>query len=233
MTMSSPAAPGPSGFIPEPPLSPGTAPISPAPAPMSQLPSRPTTPSIEAQVVRLGLMTPDQVATAMREEAETGRTFDEIVIGHGWLSADDLGRLREPDAPASAPTPTPAPVEPPVALVPPVTAEPEPAPIAVVSEPEPEPVATAEPFAPPAVEIAPDPVPTIAAAPPATTSARVFVRLAGGERVDAGSFESEGEAERRARELMRLLDAGGDWPQLDGRYIRPDAIVSIDVDASI
>ena len=32
---------------------------------------------------------------------------------------------------------------------------------------------------------------------------------------------------------MRLLDAGGDWPQLDGRYIRPDAIVSIDVDASI
>ena len=82
MTMSSPAAPGPSGFITEPPLSPCTAPISPAPAPVSQLPSRPTTPSIEAQVVRLGLMTPDQVATAMREEAETGRTFDEIVIAH-------------------------------------------------------------------------------------------------------------------------------------------------------
>src|SRR5436190_23069582 len=126
MTMSSAATSGSSGFINEPPLSPGAAPVTSFPAPVSQLPSRPTTPSIEAQVVRLGLMTPDQVATAMREEAETGRTFDEIVIDHGWLSADDLGRLREPDAALPTPPSAPAAVEPaPVALVPPVAAVPD------------------------------------------------------------------------------------------------------------
>jgi hypothetical protein len=228
MTMSSAATSGSSGFINEPPLSPGAAPVTSFPAPVSQLPSRPTTPSIEAQVVRLGLMTPDQVATAMREEAETGRTFDEIVVAHGWVSAEDLARVREPDG---------APV-PPVAAVPPVTPDLSEAPVAagpaatVVPEPEPnaEPVAA---LAEPVMAAVPDRVvdpPQPASAESAT--AHVFVRLASGERVDAGSFDSEDAAERRARELMRVLDAGGDWPQLDGRYIRPDAIVSIDVDAS-
>lgn len=226
MTMSSAATSGSSGFINEPPLSPGAAPVTSFPAPVSQLPSRPPTPSIEAQVVRLGLMTPDQVATAMREEAETGRTFDEIVIAHGWVSAEDLARVREPDG---APLP-------PVAAVPPVTPDPSEAPVAagpaVTVVPEPEPERDAE-LADPVMAAVPDPVvdpPQPASAESAT--AHVFVRLASGERVDAGSFDSEEAAERRARELMRVLDAGGDWPQLDGRYIRPDGIVSIDVDAS-
>jgi hypothetical protein len=230
MITSSPVTPGSPGFINEPPLSPGAAPITPTPAPVSQLPSRPSTPSIEAQVVRLGLMTPDQVATAMREEAETGRTFDEIVVGHGWLSAEDLARVREPDAPAPVAPVAPAPAPEPA---PPVAAAPSPA-VAVVPEPEPEPIAAVE-----AVEavVAPEPAPAepeaaASAQPASVATAHVFVRLASGERIDAGSFDGEGEAERRARELMRLLDAGGDWPQLDGRYIRPDAIVSIDVEAS-
>jgi hypothetical protein len=178
-------------------------------------------------------MTPDQVATAMREEAETGRTFDEIVVAHGWVSAEDLARVREPDAArvphvAAVPPVTPDPAEAPVAPAPVVAVVPEPEP-----EPDPEPVAA---LAEPIVAAVPDPFvdpPQPASAEPAgTATAHVFVRLASGERVDAGSFDSEDAAERRARELMRVLDAGGDWPQLDGRYIRPDAIVSIDVDAS-
>jgi hypothetical protein len=30
--------------------------------------------------------------------------------------------------------------------------------------------------------------------------------------------------------VMAALDSDGDWPQIEGRYIRPDAVVSIDVD---
>lgn len=206
MITSSQAVPGSSGFINEPPLSPGAAPSAPTPAPVTQLPSRPSTPSIEAQVVRLGLLTPDQVATAMREEAETGRTFDEIVVGHGWVSAEDLARVREPVA---------APAPPPVAAVP--DPEPIPAPpVAAVPDPEP--------------ELDPEPEPEVLSVPAPVVAAEVFVRLSNGERVVAGSFGSEGEAEGRARDLMRALDGEGSWPQLDGRFIRPDAVVSIDVE---
>jgi hypothetical protein len=206
MTMSSPVTPGRSGFLSEPPLSPGAAP--PTSTPMTTRPPQ-NQPSIEAQVVRLGLMTPDQVATAMREEAETGRSFDEVVIGHGWVSAEDLARVREPDAaPAPPPPPAPAPAPaPPVAVVPdppPVAVVPDPPPVAVVPDPEPEPVHTA--------------------------TAEIFVRLSNGERVAAGSFESESAAEQRARELMQALDGHGEWPRLEGRFIRPDAVVSIDVE---
>ena len=142
--------------------------------------------------MRLGLMTPDQVATAMREEAETGRSFDEVVIEHGWVSAEVLARVREPDAAPAPPAPAPAPA---------------PA-IAAVPDPEPEPVLqTVSP-----------------------TTAEIFVRLSNGERVPAGSFDSEAAAEDRAGELMQALDGQGEWPRLDGRFIRPDAVVSIDVE---
>ena len=206
MTMSSPATPGRSGFISEPPLSPGAGPpVTPmsARSPQNQ-------PSIEAQVVRLGLMTPDQVATAMREEAESGRSFDEIVVGHGWVSADDLARVRAPVTAVPDPEPQPAP------------------PVAIVPDPEPEAVQPAPieaAFVEPAF-VEPEVVMPVATA----TAAEVFVRLSNGERLGAGAYDSEAGAETRAKDLMRALDGNGDWPQLDGRFIRPDAVVSIDVE---
>ena len=61
-------------------------------------------------------------------------------------------------------------------------------------------------------------------------TAEVFIRLASGERVEVGAFDGQAAAEQCARELMVALDSGGDWPQIDGRFIRPDAVVSIDVE---
>lgn len=58
----------------------------------------------------------------------------------------------------------------------------------------------------------------------------VWLRLSSGERVSAGEFDTRETAERRARELMVAVDAPGSWPCVDGRYIKPDAVVSIDVD---
>jgi hypothetical protein len=56
--------------------------------------------------------------------------------------------------------------------------------------------------------------------------------LTSGERISAGQFDTVDAAERRARELMIAVDTPGNWPRVDGRYIKPDTVVSIDVDAS-
>lgn len=136
------------------------------------------------------------------------------------------------EAPAAHPVPL-APLQP--VAEPTETVEPasQPAPVAAEAEPAPEPVAVAEP-AP-----APEPTPqaqTVRFVEPAAveTIARVFVRLSNGERVEAGSFDDVGAAKGRAEEVMNEVSAGErGWPFFGGRYIRPDAIVSVDIDATV
>ncbi len=361
MNLSPPVSPGPVGLV-EPPLSPG-APVS-APEPPR---------SIEAEMVRMGLMTPDEVAATMREESETGRPFTELAVERGHVSAEHMARIAKPVLPpvqretrpaapeqrtpifadtvlppqASVapiepllpPPASPAPVEPeavalepervaaapepvavapepvavapepvpvipepvaapePVAVAPepvpvipepvaapepvgvgpePVAVEPapaEPAPAPVEQEPpvaEPEPVAVApapvieqpapeQPAPLPEAEPAPEPVvaepvpvaevvhaPVVVSEPPPAAdepvlpapiqttqvTAHVFVRLTNGDRVPAGSFDSELGAEQCAQELMAAIDTPGTWPRVNGSFVRPDAILSIDLELS-
>jgi hypothetical protein len=180
------------------------------------------------------LVTPDQIASAMREEAETGRPIAEIVVANGWVSAEDLARI-QPTAAAPA-----APVAPPASepVVPaPVAAAPPPAPVeapAPAAAPEPTPVAAPAPAPEPLIPqapAAPAPPPVApTAAPRAGVGARVLIRLENGERIEVGEFEGFEEAKGRARELMAELRQSAEWPFLSGRYVRPEAIVSIDID---
>jgi hypothetical protein len=287
-----------SGFLSEPPLSPGPAPVS-SPSPVPQLrtvdpspasealggsepqapappvapiappasapaPAAPTplrgseppapaaaspeapagpgeTPSLESTLLRMRLVTPDQIASAMREEAETGRPIAEIVVANGWVSAEDLARLQGGApvqvAPAAPAAPAPEPLAPTPA---PVAAEPAaPAPVAPAA---PEPVAAAPA---PAAEPLPAPEPEPAPAPPAPAAAeapaeqavprtdvatRVLIRLENGERIEVGNFDGFDAAKKRATDLMDELRQSSEWPFLSGRYVRPDAIVSIDID---
>ena len=83
-----------------------------------------------------------------------------------------------------------------------------------------------------------DALPAIA---PPVTSARVFggpdtrrviLRVNGDEPIVVGSAEGRENAVRIARELVQHIEAAatqGEWPQIDERFIRPGAIVSIDV----
>jgi hypothetical protein len=58
----------------------------------------------------------------------------------------------------------------------------------------------------------------------------VVVRLVDGDRVFAGSYPDAGEAHRQAQELLaRFAQADATWPLVDGRYLRPEAVVSIDL----
>jgi hypothetical protein len=73
-------------------------------------------------------------------------------------------------------------------------------------------------------------VPTTEAPAATAVTFRVFARLSNGERIQVGTHGDEPAAKAEATALMRFLKAdGGDWPFLDGRFVRPEAIVSVDV----
>ena len=135
---------------------------------------------------------------------------------------------------AVAPTPEPATFET-VAPIETVATTQEPVTFETVAQIEAEtPVEHVEPatFAvEPAAEVAtePEPAPALETAPP-TTRFRVVIRLSGAEPVEAGAFDGVGEAKDRAFEIVgQLTSEDGSWPYFRGRYLRPDAIVSVDI----
>ena len=100
---------------------------------------------------------------------------------------------------------------------------------AAAPEPPPEPEVEPEPK--------PEPVPTApppAASQPAGQRLKVFVRLTSGERVDAGAFASLDQAKERGAEIAHALSAESpEWPFVAGRFLRPDTIVSLDVEPEL
>ena len=63
----------------------------------------------------------------------------------------------------------------------------------------------------------------------AVMSCMVVLRLADGERLDIGAFHSTAEAKEHAKNVVEQLSSDEDWPFFHGRFIRPDAIVSVDL----
>ena len=109
---------------------------------------------------------------------------------------------------------------------PPFVAEPpaEPAPMPVAMEPV-QPAMTSLVVEPPAE---PAPAPT-----PVATVFAVLLRLQTGERIDvdtAASFEAAVEV---ARELAGRFARATEWPLLAGRCIRPEAVVSVDIERTL
>ena len=68
---------------------------------------------------------------------------------------------------------------------------------------------------------------------PATPAkpASLVLRLANGETVTAASFEDEDAALARAEQIIRRLAEtdGAEWPFLNGRYINPATLISLDI----
>jgi hypothetical protein len=88
----------------------------------------------------------------------------------------------------------------------------------------------AEPVAEALVEPAPaTPEPEPAPQLGAQASWGVLLRLANGERLELGAFTSEAEAVERARAVVAQAASQDGWPFVNGRFIRPDAIVSVDL----
>jgi hypothetical protein len=110
--------------------------------------------------------------------------------------------------------------------------EPEPEP-----EPELAPLAT-EPFVPQSLpqsngqmhEDFEDDTPPPAASPGAAY--RVSIRLTSGEHMTVAECEDIGEAKGYAKALTKQLGStdSDDWPFVNGRFLKPDTIVSVDVE---
>ena len=65
-----------------------------------------------------------------------------------------------------------------------------------------------------------------------TTAARLVVRMLGGEELELGTFDDRSDAIAAAKELVRSFSTAedsGDWPELEGRFLRPASVASIDV----
>lgn len=59
---------------------------------------------------------------------------------------------------------------------------------------------------------------------------KVVVRLAGGDQILIGTAADRDRALELARTtIARLLAEEGEWPFVGDRFLRPDAIVSVDV----
>ena len=80
-------------------------------------------------------------------------------------------------------------------------------------------------------------------APPAASSRgfgaidnrRIILRVHGDEQIVVGTAEGRENAVRIARDMVQHIEqaaTNGEWPQIDERFIRPGAIVSIDVQRS-
>jgi len=70
------------------------------------------------------------------------------------------------------------------------------------------------------------------ARPVAVDVRRLVVRLLGGEEVELGSFDDRDDAMVAAQELVARFssaEAAGEWPEVEGRFLRPGSVASIDV----
>jgi hypothetical protein len=106
-----------------------------------------------------------------------------------------------------------------------------PAPVREVAEeaptPHEAPAPAPAPAAPAAAPVAPQPpVPQ-----PTPAAFRLVLRLLNGELLELGSFDDRATADASASQVIQQLIAGeaAGWLAFDGRYVRPGAIVSLDV----
>jgi len=87
-------------------------------------------------------------------------------------------------------------------------------------------------FEAPAVPLQPFPTAVLASVPAETDVRRIVVRLLGGDEVELGSFDNRGDAMKAAQDLVARFssaEAAGEWPEVEGRFLRPGAVASIDV----
>jgi hypothetical protein len=220
-------------------------------------------PSPETLLFRTGLLSPDQLGELVQERVGSGRTVEEIVVERGWLDAATVaGALGQGTASAPAAEPAVEPHPDPFAIpVAELTAQPMPVVTATFElapspEPQPFPPVAPEPevlsFAPAVVEppvvlepVLQEPVvqkPVVQEqpagaglpAPAASVEFRVTIRFVGNECVEIASHADAVAAKAAAQALVaQLAQQHGEWPFVGGRFVRPAAVLSVDVDAVV
>ena len=71
--------------------------------------------------------------------------------------------------------------------------------------------------------------------PAVADASRIVLRLLGGEVIELACYDDRDEALSAARELAELFRSAeetGDWPEVDGHFVRPGSVAVIDVVAA-
>ena len=165
--------------------------------------------------MQAGKLSMGQLAQAHRDRLESGKPLLEIVVERGWVTAEDIAEVEGGTKPVQ-PAPTP------------------PEPVVESTAPEPEPPAEAESSAgtPPEPESEPATTSAAAAEPkPGDQHVLVGIRLTTGDLVPAGHAPSADTAATLGQAVVAELTQAADdeWPFFDGRFIKPDTIVSVDL----
>jgi len=215
-----------------------------------QQPDETDAPSAETLLFRTGLLTPDQLGELVQERVASGRPSEEIVVQRGWLDAATVARAlgqEAPPAPAPPadlpPAPLAVPLEPTVASAPAVAVPvqipefPPPTPPTPVLPTSvlPTPAAAVHPAATPVPEpVAVAPVPAPALEATAGIEYRVSARYGGTDRAVIGAYTDVSAANAAALAFVeQLASEGSPWPQVGGRFVRPEAVTSVDVEAVV
>ena len=72
----------------------------------------------------------------------------------------------------------------------------------------------------------------LAVAPEPVEVRRIVLTLLGGEQLELAAYDDREQAVAAARELVTRFssaESSGEWPELDGRFIRPGSVATIDV----
>jgi Type II secretion system (T2SS), protein E, N-terminal domain len=193
----------------------------PVPEPIAEAAPEPVVEAPLSHPDASGGLTPGQVPTEPVSEPEL----------NGAAHQNGSGSHEHVPVPASEPAPEPEPVTSPTT----VPAAP-PAPPSEVEAVAVEPLAPTdltEGLTPEHVPTEPvfEPVAGLAPAAAAGQSYRVSIRLTNGERVEVGAYDDLETAKAQAKGLMAQVAAAdtGDWPFVNGRFLKPDTIVSVDI----
>jgi hypothetical protein len=218
-------------------------------------------PPLETLLYEAGLITADLLGELVRDSVVSGRSVGDVALERGLVSPQVIqallahaGELTPPpaEAPAAAeeaPVPTVTlafieRVDEPVLPSPFVERVEEAAPSAwghlpvAPDPPEPEaeiasipevPAETVLSVVPPSVEVPETAAPAVAARPAYT----LMLRLQSGERMIVETATTFDGAVELARNLVGRFTAADEWPLVAGRFIRPETIVSVDVERSL
>jgi hypothetical protein len=207
-------------------------------------------------VHRAGLLTADQLEAALAEGSETGRRLGEILISRGLLEERQVASLIAGQKGLPFVELHPDAVDPAARGVLPTVGATRYGALAIAVEDGIPVIAIADPANEAVVGFIEDHLGTryrlvvapraqieraalgkAAAGPwhpvavPAPKGSRVVLRLVNGEELELGSYAERAEADRAAARFAEQLtaDEAKGWLALEGRYVRPGAIVSLDV----
>jgi hypothetical protein len=210
------------------PIAPIVEPVAPAVEPVAQVSEAPA-PVEQFAPVEPAPVAPEFIAPplpAVEPEAVTPVAPEPVVetVAEEPVQNGDGVWLGQPEAVQQSVAPVPMEPVIEVAAPEPFVAQPEAVPVVPAAPAAQEPVVPEEP-----ASVAPEPTPDPDADSDADLTWMVVLRLADGERLEVDAFRGEAEAVDGARTVVNQIASEATWPFFAGRFIRPEAIISVDL----